>query len=198
MATSSWHVEAQVVAVLVQIHVSGSGELVGLRCRTLDEWGRHRSWHSKAAAVVISQAVLEGLQGHELGKLNAQDLGMASQVMNHDLTSLLFLGEIAALVETSRVGRVHVKVRRAVQFHDKTPWSRWFPIRPRAWITGFQGDVLDIGERILDFIAGSIVVDIVSHACLIRGVEYDQVHGVLSNAPPAADSQGTTSEVRNH
>lgn len=197
MATSSWHVEAQVIAVLVQIHVSGSGELIGLRCRTLDERGRHRSWHSKTA-VNISQAILEGLQGHELGKLNAQDLGMASQVMNHDLTSLLFLGEITALVETSRVGRVHVKVRRAVQFHDKTTWSRWFPIRPRARVTGFQRDVLDIGERVLDLIAGSIVVYIVRHACLIRGVEHDQVHGVLPNAPPAADSQGTTSEVRNH
>lgn len=197
VATSSWHIEAQVVAILVQVHVSWSSKMVGLRCRTLDEWRGHRSRHGEAA-VIISQAVLERLQRYKLGKLNAQDLGMASQVMNHDLTSLLLLGEITALVESSGVRRVHVKVRRAVQLHNKTTWSRWFPIRPRARIPSFQGDVLDIGKRILDLIAGSIVVDIVSHACLIRGIENDQVHGVLSNAPPAADSQGTTGEVRNY
>lgn len=197
VAAGRWHGEAQVVAILVQVQVRGCGELVGLRGRSLDERRRHCRWNSKGV-VIVSQAVLERFQGNKLGKLNAQDLGMASQMMNHDLACLLFFSEITTLVETSRVGGIHVEVWWAVQLHHKTTRSGWCAVRAGVRISGFQSDVLNVSERILDLVTGSIVVNVVGHARLVRRVKDNQVHGVLPDASPATNGQGPTGEVRDN
>lgn len=199
VTTSSWHVEAQVVVVLVEIQVGSRGEVVGLRGRALDEGRRHGSGGGgdSKVIVVVSQTILERLQRHQLGQLDTQDLGMASQVVHHDLACLLLLGEITALVEASGVGGIHVEEWRTVKFHHQTPRSRRSAIRPGIRVSGFQSDVLDVRERILDFVTSGIVVDIVGHAGLVGRVEDDQVHGILANAPPGTDREGAAGKMRN-
>lgn len=190
-------VVVMVVRILVQSHErSGCGEMIGLRCRTLDEGRRHgRSGHGK---VIVGHAVLEGFQGDQFGELDAEHLGMTTQMVDQDLRGLLLLGEITTLVETPGVGGVHVEERRAVQFHDETTGSRGSPVRLRGLVTRFQSDVLDVGKGIFDLVAGGVVVDVVGHAGLFGRVENNQIHGILPNAAPTADGQGAASEVVDH
>lgn len=195
VTASSRDVETQVVVVLVEVHKVGVSKVVWLGSRALDERRRHRSGHSKVvvgagavvAVTIVRQPVLERLQRHKLGQLDAQNLGMTSQMMNHDLACLLLLGEIAALVETARVGRIHIEHGWVVQFHHDSTRSRRGAIGTRVGVSRLQGDVLDVGERVFDLIASRVVVDIVSHASFVGGVENHQIHGILPDAPPATD-----------
>lgn len=163
--TGSRHVEAQVVGILVKVHEVGMNKVVGLGGRALDVGWRHRTRHSKVVIIaVVCHAVLERFQRDELRKLNTKDLGMTSQVMNHDPACLLLLCKITALVEPSRVGRIHVKHGWSDQLNNQAPRSRWTAIRSRVWISRLQGDFLDMRKRVFNLITGSVIVDIVCHA----------------------------------
>lgn len=197
VSAGSRHIETQMVVILVKIHIGRWREVIGLGSRTLDERRRHRGGHSKVAAVIaVCQTVLERFQRHKLGELHTQHLGMASQVMDHDLARLLLLGEITTLVEPPGVGRIHVEHRWAVKLHYQSTRPRWLTVRPGVGVSSLQGDVLDVCEWVFDLITSRVVVDIVCHAGLVGRVENNQVHRVLSNAPPATDCQRSTSEMR--
>ena len=58
-------------------------------------------------------------------------------------------------------------------------------------------NALDEGEWELDFVASRIVVDIVGDAGFVRGIEDDQVHGVLADSPPGTNAQRPTGKVMN-
>lgn len=134
-------------------------------------------------------AVLERLEGDELGQLAAQDLGMTTEVMDKNLRSLLILGEIATLVETARARRIHEEVRRPCKLDNEATRALrgTFSIAERVSVV--QCDVLDEGEGILDLVASRIVVDVVSDAALFGRVEDDEVHRALTDAAPGTDGQ---------
>ena len=168
--------------------------MVGLRSRALDKGRRHRrGGHGK----VVSHTILERLQRDQFGELNAKNLGMTSKMVNQDLTGLLLFGEIAALIETSRVGGVHVEKRRTVQLHDQATRPGRSTVGLRTLVTRLQSDVLDMGEGVLDLVSGGVIVDVVGHAGLLWRVENHQVHSILSDAAPAANAQRTACEMMN-
>ena len=92
--------------------------------------------------------------------------------MDEHLRRLLVLGEISALVETTRPRRVHEEVRRAVKLdHQATrPW--WVVVCVWARLSRFEGDVLNVCEWEFDLVTSRIVVDIVSDTGLVRRIEY--------------------------
>ena len=195
VSSSRVHAQMRVAGVVLEhSHEWSSEVLVGLRSRTLDERRRHRGRHRK---VGVGHAVLEGFQGDQFGKLNAEHLGMTSKMMNQNLTGLLLFGKITALVETSRVGRIHVEQRRTVQFHHETTRPGRSTVGLRAF-TRFQSDILDVREGVFNLVSGGVIVDVISHAGLLRRVKDDQVHSILSDASPAANSQRTAGEMVDH
>ena len=129
-------------------------------------------------------SVLERFQRDEFGQLAAKDFGMSSQVMDQHLRCLLVLGEISTLIEAARHRRVHEEVRRSVELDHQASRSRWIGVCIRAWFSGFECDVLDEGKWKFDLVTSRIVVDIVSDAGFVRGVEDDKIHRVLSNSTP--------------
>ena len=195
VSSSGVHAQMRVAGVVLEhSHEWSSEVLVGLRSRTLDERRRHRGRHRK---VGVGHAVLEGFQGDQFGKLNAEHLGMTSKMMNQNLTGLLLFGKITALVETSRVGRIHVEQRRTVQFHHETTRPGRSTVGLRAF-TRFQSDILDVREGVFNLVSGGVIVDVISHAGLLRRVKDDQVHSILSDASPAANGQRTAGEMVDH
>ncbi len=141
---------------------------------------------------------LKRFQRDEFGELATQSIGVATQMMCVDLRRLLVLGKVPTLVEASCTGRVHEKIRRPVQLHEKTPrsWSHAVGIIRRIGV--FKGNVLDVGERILDLVTSRVIVDIVGETSFVRRIEYDQIHGILSYPTPGANGKGFAGKVVNH
>lgn len=177
----------------------GSSELsTGLRSWTGDghrrrDWGRR--WDCIHLEVAVS--ILERFKRNELGQLATQHFAVSSQMVDHDAGCLLVFGEVAALVETARAGRIHEEVWRPVELDDQAAGPRRksavVPIR----LAGFQGDIFDESEGKFDLVAGRIVIDVVGQACFVGRIEDDQVHGILADAAPASDAEGPTGEVLN-
>lgn len=61
-----------------------------------------------------------------------------------------------------------------------------------------EGDVFDICKGILNFIPGGVVVDVVSETSLVRTIEDDKIHGILTHSTPRAYTQGATREVMDY
>lgn len=141
---------------------------------------------------------LKRLQRDEFGELATQSIWVATQMMCVDLRRLLVLGKVPTLVETSCTGRVHEKIRGPIQLHEKTPRSWSHAVGIIRWIGIFKGNVLDVGEWILDLVSGRVIVDIVGETGFVGRIEYDQIHGILSHPTPGADCKGFAGKVVNH
>jgi hypothetical protein len=145
-----------------------------------------------------TEAILERLERHELRKLPTENLGVSAKVMGQDVRGLLVLREVSALEESARAGGVHEEVRRSVQLNDETTRARRRASGGWNGFTRLQLYALDEGERKFDLVASRIVVDIIGDTCLIRRIEDDEVHGILTDSAPGSDAQGATSEVMNN
>lgn len=141
------------------------------------------------------ESVLERFQRDQLGKLSTEHLGMSTQMMRHDLRSLLVLGKITTLEEPTRPRRVHEEVGWPAQFNDKTTGSGRRTIGIGDRVTRFQLNAFDESKGKLDLVAGRVVVDVVCDACFVGGIEDDQVHSVLSDSAPRTNTQGPTCKV---
>lgn len=138
-------------------------------------------------------AVHEGIKRNQLGELTTQHLGVSSKVVNHALAGLRVFSEVSNLKEAAGLrGRVHEEVRRAVQLNDNTTKLA------RVSFVVLEVDVLDVGEGVLDLVAGLLVIDVVGHGALIGGVEDDEVHHVLANSCPFTNAERAASQVVNH
>lgn len=109
---------------------------------------------------------------------------MSTKVVCHDLGRLLVFGEVATLVETSGTRRVHEEVGWSVQFHEQPsgPWRH--AARRIRRISVLERDVSNVGEWVLDFVSGRVVVDVICQTGFIGGIEHDKVHSVLSHTAP--------------
>ena len=159
--------------------------------------GRDGCRDGQSAGIHGEMSILVRIQGHQLRELAVQNLGMATQVVYHDLRRLLIFREITTLMESSRPRRVHEKVGRASELHNETARVR----RRAAWLVGnpmLKGDVLDVGERELDLVSCRVVVDVIGQARFLRSVKDDEIHRVLANATPRADAQRLAMEMVYH
>lgn len=142
---------------------------------------------------VSRMTVHESLQGHELGELAAEDLGIAPQVVHHALRRLLILREVTTLEKAIRVWRrVHKEVRRSVQLDYDATQLVWVAVVVLE-VNGFDGC-----EGILNFVTSLFIVDVVGHGTFVRRVENDEVHGVLAHTRPLADTERAAGQVVNH
>lgn len=138
-------------------------------------------------------AVHERIKRNQLGELTAQHLGVSSEVVNHALASLRVFSEVSDLKEAASLrGGVHEKVRGAVQLNDNAAKLA------RVSLVVLEVDVLDVGEGVLDLVAGLLVIDVIGHGALIRGVEDDEVHHVLTNSCPFTNAERAASQVVDH
>lgn len=137
--------------------------------------------------------VHERLQGHKLGELATENLGVSTEVMNHALRGLLVLSEVATLEEAiGRGRRVHEEVWWPVQLDDDA-----------TELVGVAFAVLevnrfDVSEGVLDLVPGLLIVDVVGHRTLVRRVKDDQVHGVLTDASPFANAERAAGQMVDH
>lgn len=116
-------------------------------------------------------------------------------MVHEDAACLLVLCEIATLVEATASGAVHVELGWPGELNDEAARSLRCTFGSGLDVALLEGDVLDPCKRVLDLVAGSVVVDVVRNARLFGRVENDQVHSALANATPGADGQGATVEV---
>lgn len=137
--------------------------------------------------------VHESLQGHKLGQLAAEDLGVATQVVHHALRRLLILREVTTLEEAIRVwGRIHEEVWRSVELDDDATEFVWVAVIVFE-VNGFDGR-----EGILNFVASLLIVDVVGHGTFVRRVKNDEVHSVLAHTRPLANTERAAGQVVNH
>jgi hypothetical protein len=120
---------------------------------------------------------------------------MSSKVMDEHLRRLLVLGEISALVETTRPRRVHEEVRRAVKLNHQATRSWWIVVRVWARLSRFECNVLNIREWEFDLVTSRIVVDVVGDASLVRRIEYHQIHCILAYTAPGANAERAAGKV---
>lgn len=137
--------------------------------------------------------VHEGFQRHELGKLTAENLGVAAEVVDHTMRRLLILSEVATLEKAVGIGgRVHEEVRGPVQLNDNAAKL------VRVAVVVLQINRFNGRERVLDLVASLLIVDVVGHSALVGRVEDDEVHGVLAHTRPLANTEGAASQVVDH
>lgn len=117
--------------------------------------------------------------------------------MSEDAASLLVFSEIAALVEATTAGSIHVELGRAVELDDQGTHLLRCTLSSRVHVTLDEVDVPDPRKRVFDLVASSVVVNVVSDTSLFRRVENDQVHLTLANTAPCTDRQGAAVEVLN-
>jgi len=116
-------------------------------------------------------SVHERVQGRQFRQLTSQHFGMAAKVMHHDHGCLLLLREVGTLVEPSSTSGVHEEIGRPIQFNEEAARSRWHATGVFCRVPIFKGDIFDICERVFNFLASSLVVDVVCQASFVGGIE---------------------------
>ena len=158
----------------------------------------HGCGRGKAAEIEMGVTIPKRLEGDQFRQLHRENLWMASEMMNQALRGLLILSKVSTLVESTRVRGIHEEIWRPVQLNDKSSGLWRASVGGGNSIGGFQNDVFDIRERILDFVSSRVVIDVVGHAGLLGGVEDDQVHGTLAHTAPRPNAQRTTRKMASH
>ncbi len=182
---------SMVVAEHTHVWWLWSGEVdIGLRGGSRDAHGgrdRRRSGHRVHFKRTVS--VLESIQRNQLGKLATQNLGVSSKMMDEHLRCLLIFGEITTLIEAAGAGRIHEKVGRPVEFNDQAAGSRRDAAVARIGLSRLQTDAFDKGKGEFDLVACGIIIDVICDAGFVGRIKDDEIHGILSDATPTADTQ---------
>lgn len=131
---------------------------------------------------------LKRFQRDKFGQLTTQSVWVATEVMDQDLGRLLVLGEVPTLVKASSTRRVHEEIGWSVQFNKQTPGPCRHPAGIVCRVGVLERDVLDVGEWVLDFVPGRVIVDVVCKTSFVRRVENDQVHRILTHTAPRANA----------
>ena len=105
-------------------------------------------------------------------------------MVNHDLTGLLILCEIAAFEEATTARAVHIKLGWSDEFDDKRAHALGEAVGSTRNLALDQVDILDPSKWIFDLVTRGIVIDVVGDTGLLRRVEDDQVHLTLTDSAP--------------